>query len=381
MIPDGSGKNPAGSCSICYFPLTDVSAYGSIKRVTSDCRVLPGGGRLAQCGNCGLIQKPIDRAFIEESNAIYSSYETYPGGCEPSVFPDGQSSKRSRILYHIVKENVDLAKGGRHIDFGCGDGALLSTFSEMMTGWEHFGYDVNAAGGDHVKKIRRVKAFYSKDVDDVPDGMDLITMIYVLEHLADPVSILRTLYGKLSPEGSLVIVVPDVVANPFDLIVADHARHYTKATLELELRAYDGSVDDQLMPKELFAVIRKNRPSIRHQGAVRDADIGWVEKAVAWLKEIIKTANRLSAGEKPFGIFGTAISATWLNGEIGENVDFHVDEDKDKISRVSLGIPIFTPEEVPEGSDVYMPFHPTQAKSIIERIRKTGVDYHHPERM
>ena len=59
-----------------------------------------------------------------------------------------------------------------------------------------------------------------------------MTMIHVLEHIESPFEFLEKLKTHINYDGHLIIAVPDYITNPFDLIIADHASHFSLNTLQ-----------------------------------------------------------------------------------------------------------------------------------------------------
>ena len=90
------------------------SAYEGLNRVTSDCRPWRAGGRLQVCEDCGLLQKPADRSFVEDAREIYRNYAVYyqGDGQEQKVF--GSESAWSRSACSVA--TLASCTGGRSIE-------------------------------------------------------------------------------------------------------------------------------------------------------------------------------------------------------------------------------------------------------------------------
>ena len=68
-------------------------------------------------------------------------------------------------------------------------------------------------------------------------------------------------------------------------------------------------------------------------------------------------------------IFGSSVAASWISGSlVGGAVSAFVDEDKSRIGRRHLGIPIIAPEQLPTGATVVLPFDKRTAGSIALRL-------------
>ena len=65
----------------------------------------------------------------------------------------------------------------------------------------------------------------------------VISLWHTLEHVPEPAGMLRSFHQWLKPEGQVLVQVPDVARNPYDLGVVDHVSHFTNATLRFCARS------------------------------------------------------------------------------------------------------------------------------------------------
>lgn len=370
-------------CSICGTgALEELIEYRNLRRVTSDCRAWPAGGRIGVCRACGAVQKPADAAFLAEIDDIYRSYTIYhqAAGAEQAVFEQssGLPASRSVKLLDTFRQHSNLAAAGRMLDVGCGNGATIRAFGQVAPGWTKAGTEFDAKYGAEVESIPHTEPLHVGPVETVPGSFDVITMIHVLEHIVDPVSVLDRLRGKLSPGGLLLIEVPHHPANPFELLIADHRTHFTADSLTRALAAAGFevvSVAEDWIPKELSVVARPGRAA---PGTPPQADVAAartrVATSLAWLGE---TANRLrSLGTGgPVGLFGTSIAGTWLAAEAGDRFSFFVDEDPHRAGRTYLGKPVHAPADIPQGSRVFVGLPSAVAAGICARLARAGVEF------
>lgn len=370
-------------CSICgTIAIDDLPLFHHLHRITSDCRPWPPGGRLGVCRSCNAVQKPADSGFLADTEAIYRSYSIYHqgGGAEQSVFQStsGLSASRSAQLLDRFHRRVPLLRSGRFLDIGCGNGATLRAFGDLRPDWIKCGTEFDARHAGAIAEIPNTLPLHTGPLDDLPSVFDVITMVHVLEHLPDPVAWLASLRHAIAANGVLLIEVPYHAANPFDLVIADHRTHFTAVSLEdcLHRAGYDVMMlSTDWIPRELSAVARPANNEVpsstpEDATAVRTR----VSDALRWLRGAADSVNALGAtGE--LGIFGTSIAGTWLASQAHTRIAFFVDEDSQRIGRVHLGRPVLAPQDVPQGSHVYVGLPTDLARAIGHRLARPGITF------
>lgn len=130
----------------------------------------------------------------------------------------------------------------RLLDFGCGSGGFLLRMKAL--GWNVLGLDRSDIA---VTKVRA--AGLQAHLGTLPDerwsspAFEVITMWQSLEHVHQPLEVLRSAFRLLTPGGRLLVAVPnfDSLAarwfGPawFGLDLPRHLTHFTPATLRLML--------------------------------------------------------------------------------------------------------------------------------------------------
>jgi SAM-dependent methyltransferase len=119
-----------------------------------------------------------------------------------------------------------LPRSGRHLDAGCGHGALVHLLGER--GFDSYGFDVSAWMIEQARAHAPELAthFAKGDLEhEIPfDGpFDCITCVEVLEHLEDPRGACARLVERLTPDGCLVLTTPNLAPSIpwFDVVAAD----------------------------------------------------------------------------------------------------------------------------------------------------------------
>ena len=319
--PDATG--PA-RCHVCGAADLDVApAYARFRRVTSDCKPWPAGGTLARCCACGGVQTVVTAHWQQEADAIYAGYTIYEqgGGAEQRVFGDdhGIGQPRSDRLVARLRRSVSLPTRGRLLDIGCGNGGFLSAWSREIPGWSLYGTEVSTEHLPDLEPLPGFAGLVTGDLSKVAGTFDVISLVHVLEHIPDPIALLKRCREKLNPDGALFIEVPDCRQNPFMLLVADHCSHFSPALLAALVSAAGFEVREatnQWVTKEISVVATPGiGPTAANSLGCPQAESEAVFAGWQWLETILAKAAPL-AHRRPFGLFGTAIAATWLDAEL-----------------------------------------------------------------
>jgi 2-polyprenyl-3-methyl-5-hydroxy-6-metoxy-1,4-benzoquinol methylase len=366
-------------CQICSeASLREVEGYSGLPRITSDCRQFEAGGDLFVCTSCGGVQKLPNSKWLNEINDIYSKYQVYhqSGGVEQIVFDKtvGIPRKRSDVIVSSLLNSGNLPLAGTAIDIGCGNGATLSSMSELLTGWSLNGSELNDEALPLLKKISGFDQLYSENIENIKKQFDLVTMIHSLEHLTNPGGFLKKLH-KVVGSGSLFVEVCNIEENPFDILIADHLMHFSPSSLQLLMKntGYDSyMIETGWVAKEISLLARSDLAASSQIVSAPNPDkiYSRIQSYVSWLSELIVSAREAAKDDALFGFFGTSIAATWLAPQLEDKVSFFVDEDINRLGKTHLGKPIISPSEIPNDSKVFLALAPSVASVIFNRLTK-----------
>lgn len=158
----------------------------------------------------------IDKPTGEELERYYADkyYQEGLGSYEQEYSEEELLFFRAKIeqRWAVIDRNLTHKKG-RLLDVGCGEGYSLAFFREK--GWEVKGLDFSSAGVAS-KNPGVMDALVTGDLFELLAGeiaegrrYDVIWLQNVLEHVVDPVDLLKVLKTLVSPEGIAVITVPN----------------------------------------------------------------------------------------------------------------------------------------------------------------------------
>jgi SAM-dependent methyltransferase len=169
------------------------------------------------------------RNLKKDVHDIYSIRNVlFAGGSGNSYSTPSSRSRAQRLI-----EKLRVHRSRAWFDARCRlpIGMTLRTFGGLFPKWNLAGYDITTHSAATVRSLPGVNAFYSGSLDDIPEKFDLVTMLFVVEHLPDPRKVLEQFRRLLKPQGIAWIHTSDFWANPFDLPVVDHASHFMVDTL------------------------------------------------------------------------------------------------------------------------------------------------------
>lgn len=137
---------------------------------------------------------------------------------------------RQNILLHVLDCKLPSSKKQRLLDVGCGTGAILALLSSR-----HIVYGIDASPqAVEFCRSRGLTNLVTGSLGSYPksDPFDVITLLDVIEHVDDDISVLRQAHHLLSEHGHILVTVP---AFPFLWTGHDevnhHKRRYTKSSL------------------------------------------------------------------------------------------------------------------------------------------------------
>jgi len=367
------------SCKLCSSEkIVELGKVGSKPAsVTSDSKLCAVQARAYICRRCRHIQKfNHDDGESATINSVYENYAPHylSGGNEQLLFPEDQQPRPR--TFHVIEKCIKfLPKTGKLLDIGTGNGAVLKSASRLLSEWQLHAFDIVDSHREEVLKIPHVESFFCGKIDDIDQAKyDLIVLWHALEHISSPMEILMKLKDKITDDGYLLVQVPDVQRNPFDLAVIDHYSHFTFKRLAEFVRSLgfvivaDGY---EWTHNCLTVLLKKDHPTSEVATAYScDTEDIKSESCFYWVNETLEYF-KCAINNLDYAIFGTGMASIWLLSQLPRPPLFFIDEDNLKSSNKIDNIQIIGPKDLHRGElNIIMPFIKPVAANISGRIKR-----------
>jgi len=192
---------------------------------------------VVRCKDCGL-------SFTNPRPTFASIRRFYPAGYYARRVRAQCRPRRLEWLRRWLgagneRKSLPLRGLARLLDFGCGGGSFLARMSFL--GWQATGIDIAPDAVAHIRDEFGLRALLGTLPHPrlKPESFDFVTMWHSLEHVHEPLEILREAYYLLAPGGKLLVAAPNIDSLPFEwfgrswfgLDVPRHLTHFSPQTL------------------------------------------------------------------------------------------------------------------------------------------------------
>jgi 2-polyprenyl-3-methyl-5-hydroxy-6-metoxy-1,4-benzoquinol methylase len=169
-----------------------------------------------ECTSCGLV-------FLSHSSHIYEGFY------ESSKMHNNETADIEMWLEETERDDErryywlgHLLENKSVLDFGCGAGGFLLRARKIAS---------RVAGVE--PEVRLISYFHEKginifpNIDKIDGSYDIITLFHVLEHIPDPITIMRQLSKRLNQGGQLIIETPNANDALLTLYQNEAFSHFT----------------------------------------------------------------------------------------------------------------------------------------------------------
>lgn len=149
------------------------------------------------CKNCGLVflcdDSHIDSTFYEQGGMLGKKVNL-----SKWIKNTYEDDRRRFLTYKKELRNKVVT------DFGCGNAGFLNFAKTVCK--KVYGLELQKDFYDYFKECT---LDVLRNIEDIPEKSDIITMFHVLEHIKDPSSLLKNLKSFLNENGKIIIEVPN----------------------------------------------------------------------------------------------------------------------------------------------------------------------------
>lgn len=366
------------ACRVCGAALGAPAYHAPSPAMTSIMTLLSEPTEAFICDDCGHAQSP----NLPDISAFYDTGYRISLASEDhdqifSVTAAGEPIYRTAHQAAIGLEMLDLPQGARLLDYGAAKATTLRKMMAIRPDLRPAVFDVSA---DYAAFWDGWVPAEEQATYEVPPGwdgaFDAVMSHFVLEHVEAPAPFLAQICRLLRPGGQVLISVPDVAANPGDMIVADHLSHFSAPSLARALAdAGFGAVvfDTASFPGAFFVTARKG-------AAAATVPAGDVAKAVAHARDICAfwseavrhvdtAAERLA--EHRVAIYGAGFYGAWIASRLGTQADVAVflDQNPNLAGSTLHGRPVVPPSALPADVEaVFVGLNPKKARGIVSQV-------------
>jgi 2-polyprenyl-3-methyl-5-hydroxy-6-metoxy-1,4-benzoquinol methylase len=256
---------------------------------TSALLLRSGSHRLVKCASCGLV-------YTDSYGAGATSYAEDDYFTRKNQYVS-RWNEFCDIFEPLLDKVVRFKREGKLLDVGAGVGTLLSVAARR--GFIVQGVEVSEWAAAFARKEKGLDVLTGplENACLETESFDIVTINHVLEHVQDPLALLREIHRILKNDGLLVIGVPNFGSIMAGLLGAkwpslrpeEHIWHFTPATLT-QMIAKSGFDEAYFEAKE------------NHPGA------GW--RPAALLRKIINPLAVLTSRSEAMLLFATKKSAS-----------------------------------------------------------------------
>lgn len=212
---------------------------------------------IVRCRRCGV-------AFATRRDDLSTATERHDGDYfranRDFVYPDGKPDVFSyvmpRTLFFLALGMYAFRpRNRRALDVGCGIGIMVHYL--RFLGFDAEGVEISEWGVEYARRelgLEKVRRGTVQEAAYPAASFSLVTLVHVVEHLDDPVPVLREVFRILEPGGLVYVELPCSERDPSDYYIDDHFWFYSPDSLKRllscvgfrDVRVGEGTFDPNL---------------------------------------------------------------------------------------------------------------------------------------
>lgn len=312
------------------------------------------------CKKCGLMYmnpRPNSRFWLD----YYKNEKTSSANTFHSIQNDDRHSLLSEELEKFLLKQLKHKKNGKFLDVGCGQGDLLLKLN--LSGWELWGLEQSK----YAAKIASDKGLkiINKRIEQVKEEKyDVISSISSLEHVMNPIQVIKKMTKMLNTDGYLFIEVPDST-KPFITVAEffsfEHLTHFTFETLSNILAKFDIKIiaHDKNPSSPTIRILGQKTEGFSKKYCSLDNREKLVKSLIKYKREKEKFENKIKKrfvqlmkewdnNTQNIAIYGAGVHSLFLLNvlEIQNHIKCFFDSDKNKQNKKFLSWNVYNPKMI-----------------------------------
>lgn len=362
-------------CRVCGCALGDPIFSSSAPGITSLTTLIDVPTLVFACSSCGHCQSedlPDLQKFYDTEYRISLESDEHD---QLYAMIDGRPVFRTDRQVEILLNLVDIRLNARILDYGAAKAVTLRKVLERRPDLDGYVFDVSrdyiATWQPWLKEGRY--ATYTLP-DRWNSSFDVVTAHFVLEHVAAPIEVLRSIHSVLRRDGRLFLSVPDLQGNPGDMLVVDHLNHFSTFSLERALiSAGFGEVE---FNRQEFSggiiCIAKARGS-SSEASRTSGDLNIARDIASFWSGVATILGRAASTRTgvPSAIYGAGVYGSFVAARIGKatNLRCFVDRNPNLKGTSLYGLPVMHPADLPNDIEVvYAGLNPLKAREVLTDV-------------
>jgi SAM-dependent methyltransferase len=348
----------------------EIKNYNNLIKISSDERYANTDCSIFVCDNCCLIQKKINKSFINKLDFIYKYYKPYPSklGHENLIKIGKVEHYRSDLILKKIDKKKKL-KNLDILDFGCGSGFTLSRVSHLFPDNDLFGLDYNNRYLKKLYQIKNFKKLFINNIKNIDRKFDVIILNHVFEHLINPIVYLKKICKILNHDGLILLQMPNISKNFTDILTYDHICYYDRVTLKnllLNTNLFN-FLFENIIKKEITCILFKKKINRKLVPRFKVDNFN-IENKIYKLNNFSKKLKKIR--NKKNYIFGTTVPAIWASKIIGRNrFQNFIEEDRQKINKIVHRKKIISLKMVKKNYNLIIPYPEVFQKKILKKVK------------
>lgn len=224
-------KAAAERCPLCS--REDIKTAYTISRFKDPFSV-------SRCAGCRFMF--MNPRFTDEYIAGLYKEEYYTGAADYTYYDERESEKYSAYVWDARLRVIrKFASGGNILDIGCSFGGFLKRASEYFT---PYGIELSEYSGSAAKKLFKnnihIGTLYDHPFE--PEMFSAVTMIEVVEHIADPGTAFSGICRLIRPGGILAVQTANMnglqarlLKDKYAYFMPGHLSYFTASNLKSSL--------------------------------------------------------------------------------------------------------------------------------------------------